>query len=70
MLLEQHIHALVDERKNLENDIKLKRAGLQAAKKDIKSVRAKKNRFTHFSPRLKAFSKSITSPLHRTMVEN
>jgi hypothetical protein len=26
MLLEQHIHALVDERKNLENDIKLKRA--------------------------------------------
>ena len=53
MLLEQHIHALVDERKTLENDIKLKRAGLQASKKDIKSVKAKKKRITQFSPRLK-----------------
>jgi hypothetical protein len=40
--IEQQVHQLVEHRKALENDIKMKRAALKAAKKNLLSVRAKK----------------------------
>ena len=71
MLLDQHIHALVDGQKNLVNDIKVNRASLQRAKKDLKSVRAKKKKIDlPIFLGLKTFSRSIISQLQHTMVVN
>jgi beta-phosphoglucomutase-like phosphatase (HAD superfamily) len=44
MQLEEHIKTLLDEQINLEADIKLKKASLQKAKKELKSVREKKKK--------------------------
>jgi len=44
MQLEENIKTLLDEQINLEADIKLKKASLQKAKKELKSVREKKKK--------------------------
>jgi hypothetical protein len=44
ILFEEHINSLVDEQKNLETDIKAKKASLQKAKKELKSAREKRRK--------------------------